>query len=84
MDEAQVSAERWRDRVRRRGSIEQDRKTLARLIDYDSDPFEVELYEHFSDPLIRLVDKATRSYAGQYDRRLRRLRERARRSRADQ
>ncbi|MEV6984097.1 hypothetical protein AB0M95_22955 [Sphaerisporangium sp. NPDC051017] len=57
---------------------------LRQLIDYDSDPFEVELYEHSSDPLIRLVDKAQRSYAGQYERRLRRLRERARHQTADQ
>jgi hypothetical protein len=57
---------------------------LARLIEYDSDPFETRLYEHFSDPLIRLVDRAERSYAGQYDRRLRRLRERGRHAESDQ
>ncbi|GAA4591028.1 hypothetical protein GCM10023194_49260 [Planotetraspora phitsanulokensis] len=84
MDEAQLSAETWRERVRSRGSIEQDREALARLIEHDSDPFEIQLYEHFSDPLTRLVDKAERSHAGQYDRRLRRLRQRARHSRADQ
>ncbi|GLX06177.1 hypothetical protein Misp03_31040 [Microbispora sp. NBRC 16548] len=84
VDEAQASAESWREGVRSRGSVEQDRETLARLIDYDSDAFEVELYEHSSDPLIRAVDKAHRSYAGQYERRLRRLRERARHQTADQ
>jgi hypothetical protein len=84
VDENQASAGRWRGFVRSRGSIEQDRETLARLIEYDSDPFEVELYEYSSDPLIRLVDKAQRSYAGQYDRRLRRLGERARRRSAVQ
>ncbi|TMR98853.1 hypothetical protein EJK15_10815 [Nonomuraea basaltis] len=73
-----ASAERWREQIRSRGSVEQDRKALARLIEYDSDPFEAELYEHFSDPRVRLVDKAEGSYAGQYDRRLRRLRERVR------
>ncbi|MEU1725342.1 hypothetical protein [Nonomuraea sp. NPDC005692] len=84
MDEAMTSAEGWRAQVRSRGSVEQDRKTLARLIEYDSDPFETELYERFSDPQIRLVDKAERSYAGQYDRRLRRLRERTDHAEADQ
>ncbi|MEO3863183.1 hypothetical protein [Acrocarpospora sp. B8E8] len=84
MDEAQVSAERWREQVRAQGSIEQDRKALARLIEYDHDPFETELYEHSSDPQMRLVDKAKRSYAGQYDRRLRRMRERAKRTEVDQ
>ncbi|MFI6887783.1 hypothetical protein [Streptosporangium canum] len=84
MDEAMVSAERWRGQVRARGSIEQDREALARLIEYDHDPFETELYESFSDPQNRLVDRAERSYAGQYDRRLRRLRERARHAEVDE
>ena len=78
MDEALVSAERWREQVRARGSIERDREALARLIEYDHDPFETEMYEISSDPQNRLVDRAERSYAGQYERRLRRLRERAR------
>ncbi|OUC96040.1 hypothetical protein [Streptosporangium minutum] len=84
MDEAIASAERWRGQVRARGSIEQDREVLARLIEYDHDPFETELYESFSDPQNRLVDRAERSYAGQYDRRLRRLRERARHAEVDE
>lgn len=79
-----VSAERWRGQVRVRGSIEQDRAAPARLIEYDHDPFETELYENFSDPQNRLVDRAERSYAGQYDRRLRRLRERARHAEVDE
>ncbi|MFF5210617.1 hypothetical protein [Streptosporangium sp. NPDC000396] len=83
MDEAWVSAEKWREQVRGRGSIEQDRKALARLIEHDRDPFEVELYEYASAPQARLIDRAERSYAGQYDRRPRRLRERARRAELD-
>lgn len=75
VDEAMASAERWRGQIRGRGSVEQDRKALAGLIEYDSDPFETELFEDASDPQVRLVDKAKRSYAGQYNRRLRRLRE---------
>jgi hypothetical protein len=82
-DEVQLSADIWRELVRSRGSIEQDRVALARLIEYDGDSFETQIYEHFSDPLIRLVDRAERSYAGQYDRRLRRLRERARHTEVD-
>ncbi len=79
-----VSAERWREQIRARGSIEQDREALARLIEYDHDPFETELYESFSDPQNRLIDRAERSYAGQYDRRLRRLRERVRHAKLDE
>lgn len=79
-----LSAERWREQVRARGSIEQDREALARLIEYDHDLFETELYESFSDPQNRLVDRVERSYAGQYDRRLRRLRERARHAQVDE
>lgn len=79
-----ASAARWRAQVRSRGSVEEDRKALTRLVEYDSDPFETELYEQSSDPQIRLVDKAERSSAGQYDRRLRRLRERAERAKVDQ
>lgn len=78
-----ASAERWRAQVRSRGSVELDRKALARLIEYDGDAFETELYEHFSDPQIRLVDRAERSYVGQYDRRLRRLRERTEHAKID-
>ncbi|MEU8038932.1 hypothetical protein [Streptosporangium sp. NPDC049078] len=84
MDEAMASAKRWREQVRARGSIEQDREALARLVEYDHDPFETELYESSSDPQNRLVDRAERSYAGQYDRHLRRLRERARHAEVDE
>ncbi|XRQ09091.1 hypothetical protein ACN3XK_73540 [Actinomadura welshii] len=81
MDAAQVSGRVWRDGVRRRGTVEQDREALARLIEYDADPFEVELYELAADPLTLLIDRARRRRAGQYERRLRRLEERGRRSR---
>lgn len=76
-----MSGRVWRDGVRRRGTVEQDREALARLIEYDADPFEVELYELAADPLTLLIDRARRRRAGQYERRLRRLEERGRRSR---
>lgn len=63
---------------------ESEREALARLVEYDHDPFETELYESSSDPQNRLIDRAERSYAGQYDRRLRRLRERARHAEVDE
>ncbi|WP_083983425.1 hypothetical protein [Actinomadura hibisca] len=68
MDEAEVSGRIWRDQVRRRGTVEQDKEALGRLTEYDHDPFEVELYEHFSDPLVVLIDRAQRSRAGQHAR----------------
>ncbi|GAA3419335.1 hypothetical protein GCM10018952_58360 [Streptosporangium vulgare] len=70
--------------LRAQSSIEQDREALVRLIEYDYDPFETELCESSTDPQNRLVDKAERSYAGQYDRRLCRLRERARHAEVDE
>ncbi|WP_343948533.1 hypothetical protein [Nonomuraea longicatena] len=76
MDHAEASGHVWRDLVERNGSVEQDRAVLGGLIGYDADPFEVELFEHASDPQVRLIDRAQRSYAGQYRRRLRRLRSR--------
>ncbi|MCA2187510.1 hypothetical protein [Nonomuraea cavernae] len=81
MDIAKASADEWRKHVRVRGSVEQDREALARLIEYDGDPFEIELYEHASDPRVRLIDRAVRSRVGQYSRHLRRLEERAKRTR---
>ncbi|MFF4988641.1 hypothetical protein ACFY19_15690 [Streptosporangium saharense] len=65
MDEAMVSAERWRGQVQAQGSVEQDREALAQLIEYDHDPFETELYESSSDPQNWLIDRAERSYASQ-------------------
>lgn len=62
----------WRDAIRSNGSIEQDRRALAHLIEVDADPGEIEYYEAFSDPQTRLINKARRTFAGQYERRLRR------------
>ncbi|MGW4800017.1 hypothetical protein ACWEPC_47140 [Nonomuraea sp. NPDC004297] len=78
---AEASAAEWRKHVRDRGSVERDREALAQLIEYDGDPFETELYEHASDPRVRLIDQAVRSHVGQYSRHLRRLEERAQRMR---
>ncbi|WP_018653830.1 hypothetical protein [Actinomadura flavalba] len=73
MDEAEASARMWRSQVRRRGTVEQDREALARLIEHDADPFEVELYELAADPRLLFVDRAQRRRAGQYERHVRRL-----------
>ncbi|GAA2279994.1 hypothetical protein GCM10010402_40880 [Actinomadura luteofluorescens] len=81
MDEAEASEHLWREHVRRRITAEQDRDTLARLIEYDADPFEVELYELAADPRTLLIDRAQRRRAGQHERHVRRLKER--RSRSD-
>ncbi|MEU5876275.1 hypothetical protein [Spirillospora sp. NPDC047279] len=77
MDEAEVSAHVWRDSVRQRGTVEQDREALGCLIELDADPFEVELYEQASDPRVLLVDRAQRRKAGQHERRVRRLKARS-------
>ena len=75
VDEAEVSGQAWRDEVRRRVTAEQDRMALAQLVDWDADPFEVELYELASEPQELLIDQAQRSRAGQYERHVRRLRQ---------
>ncbi|MFB9608702.1 hypothetical protein ACFFTQ_37720 [Streptomyces roseofulvus] len=79
MDEAEVSGQAWRDEVRARPTAEQDRDALARLVETDADSFEVELYERAADPQVLSIDRAQRSQAGQYARRVRRLREHQRR-----
>lgn len=71
-----MSEQIWRDEVRRRGTVEQDREALARLIDYDADPFEVELYELAADPHTLLLERAQHRKAGQYERHVRRLKAR--------
>lgn len=76
MDEAEASGHVWRDGVRRRPTAEQDRDALGRLVEWDGDPFEVELYEWAADPQAILIDRAQRSRAGQYARHVRRLRAR--------
>nr|WP_189081997.1 hypothetical protein [Mangrovihabitans endophyticus] len=58
--------------------MSRDAETLARLVAYDHDEFETELYEAAADPDAQALDDAQRSYAGQYRRRVRRLHERAR------
>jgi hypothetical protein len=62
----------WIERVHQRGSDdERGRAALGRLIAEDPDPAEVEYYETLSDPDLRAVQKAQRSFAGQYLRRQR-------------
>ncbi|MWA05617.1 hypothetical protein F8568_035710 [Actinomadura sp. LD22] len=78
MDEAEASGQVWRDEVRRRVTAEQDRDALARLVEDDADPFEVELYERAADPRTLVIDRAQRRRAGQHERRVRRLRQRSR------
>jgi hypothetical protein len=79
VDEAQASGHVWREDVRHRPTVEQDRDTLARLIEFDADPFEVQLYEWASDPQALRIDRAQRSRAGQHARHVRRLKDRAKR-----
>ncbi|MFG1855989.1 hypothetical protein ACGFJT_29445 [Actinomadura geliboluensis] len=71
MDEAEASELVWREQVRRRLTAEQDRDTLAHLIEYDADPFEVELYELAADPRTLLIDRAQRHRVGQHERQVR-------------
>ncbi|MFI0357184.1 hypothetical protein [Actinomadura sp. 9N407] len=81
MDAVEISGQVWRDGVRRRGTVEQDREALARLIEYDADPFEVELYELAAEPRTLLIDRAQRRRAGQHERHVRRLKTRGQRPR---
>jgi hypothetical protein len=53
---------------------ESDRGVLANRVDTDHDDFEVELYEHFTDPEVVARDRDQRRYRGQFMRRLRRRR----------
>ncbi len=78
--EADTTGAALRARIRGSGSIERDREALARLVDEDQDPAEVYYYEAVSDPDVRAMNRAQRSYAGQYERRLRRLAYRRRHS----
>jgi hypothetical protein len=77
VDEAEASGQARRGAVRKRPTAEQDRDALARLVEWDADPFEVELYERAADPRVVLIDRAQRSRAGQYARHVRRLQDRA-------
>ncbi|WP_149261564.1 hypothetical protein [Actinomadura sp. K4S16] len=80
MDEAEASEVVWREQVRRRVTAEQDRDALARLIEYDADPFEVELYELAVDLRTLLIDRGQRRRTGQHERHGRRLKDRGRRA----
>ncbi len=80
VDEAEASGQVWRDKVRKRPTAERNRDALARLVEWDADPFETELYERAADPQTILIDRAQRSRAGQYARRLRRRWERKKHS----
>jgi hypothetical protein len=71
-----ISGHLWREEVAKRPPLAQDAQALGRLIEHDQDPAEVAYYEEFADPDAQALDDAQRSYAGQYLRRLRRLRER--------
>lgn len=62
-----------RAHVRRRGSIETDRRVLGELIaSGNASDAEVSYYEAFSDPDARALDRDQRQRSGQYLRRLRR------------
>ena len=76
VDKAEASGQAWMDEVLRRPTAEQDRDALARLVEWDADPFEVELYERAADPQGILIDRARRSRTGQHVRHLRRLKDR--------
>ncbi|MEQ4300538.1 hypothetical protein ABNF97_03945 [Plantactinospora sp. B6F1] len=75
-----ISGHVWREEAAKRSPLAQDAEALGRLIEQDQDPAEVSYYEAFADPDAQALDDAQRSYAGQYLRRLRRLRERDRRA----
>jgi hypothetical protein len=82
MEPDELSGHLWRLGVVRRGADDKrGREALGRLIDDDHDPAEISYYEHMSDPQVLGVEKAQRSYAGQFARRLRRRVERARHQR---
>ena len=71
----------WREAAVFHGASEDMvREALGQLIadDPTPDPAEVSYYEAQADPDARRLEKAQRSYAGQYARRLKRLRQRQR------
>lgn len=74
--EEDVSGHLWREQVAKRLPLDQDAQALGRLVEDDHDPAETTYYEAVADPDAQVLDKAQRSYAGQYRRRQRRLRER--------
>jgi hypothetical protein len=72
VDEAEASGQAWMNEVLRRPTAEQDRDALARLVEWDADPFEIALYERAADPQGILIDRAQRSRTGQHARHVRR------------
>lgn len=58
----------WVGEVSRRVMVEQDQAAPARLVEWDADPSEVELYESACAARGPLIDRAQRSRAGQYER----------------
>ncbi|WP_412748736.1 hypothetical protein [Krasilnikovia sp. M28-CT-15] len=74
----------WREGTAKRPPLAQDAEALGRLIAHDADPAEVSYYEAAADPDpdAQALDDAQRSHAGQYLRRVRRLRERERHAKA--
>jgi len=83
VDEAEASGQAWRDKVRSRFTVERNKAALGNFIDYDADPYEVELYELASDPRMLLIDRAQRSRAGQHARHERRRRDQVKHATAD-
>ena len=67
----------WRVERAGRRPVSQDAEALGRLVDEDHDPAETEYYEALADSDVQALDDAQRSHAGQYLRRLRRLRSRS-------
>ncbi len=81
MQHGDVSSALWREAAATRTPLGQDAQALGRLIEQDHDPAEIFYYEAVSDPDAQALDDAQRSYAGQYRRRVRRLRERQKHAR---
>jgi hypothetical protein len=71
------SGELWRDAAARRGASDKRRREAAsRYVRELQDHDDIALFELENDPDVVAVEDAQRSYAGQYRRRLRRLRSR--------
>ncbi|MFV2112859.1 hypothetical protein ACFHW0_11050 [Micromonospora sp. LOL_025] len=83
MSDDDISGHLWREGAAKQPPLAQDAQVLGRLIEDDHDPAEVSYYEAFADPDAQALDDAQRSYAGQYLRRVRRLRERDRQAKSD-
>lgn len=73
----------WREQAAGRTPLAADAAALGSLIEQDQDLVEVSYYEAVADPEVQALDDAQRSYAGQYRRRVRRLREREKHRRSE-